>query len=190
MRCWLAFIVCINGLLHGSHCLVDNDESNNHVEDDNDGEDNTYDIRSIGDIMKNDEGMVVTTLNAPEKCVRQANIGDALSVHYVGRFGGPDGEVFESSRKNNKLFNFQLGAQRVIQCYEKGVPGMCKGETRGLLCPPGVAYGERGTGGTIPPNATLHFTVELVSIQDGPQEPRSRPICYERGKPRPCSGDL
>jgi len=192
MRTWVSLAVFVNGLLQFGHCLVDSDPSKNQIDVDNDGEDSTYDIRSTGDIIKNDDGLVVTTINAPEKCVRQANVGDALSVHYVGRFDSEDGEVFESSRKNNKLFSFQLGAKKVIKCYEEGVLGMCKGETRGLLCPAHLAYGERGTGvgGTIPPNATLHFTVELVNIQDGPPQQRTIPICYERGKPRPCSEDL
>ena len=58
---------------------------------------------------------------------------------------------------------------QVIQGYEQGVPGMCKGEKRTLLVPPELGYGDRGAGGgLIPPGATLHFTVTLVDISDGP----------------------
>ena len=54
----------------------------------------------------------------------------------------------------------------MIQGYEQGVPGMCKGETRTLTVPPHLAYGDRGVG-PIPGGATLHFTVELKEIKKG-----------------------
>ena len=56
---------------------------------------------------------------------------------------------------------------QVIQGYEQGVPGMCKGETRVLIVPPHLGYGDRGAGGVIPGGATLHFTVELMKIVKG-----------------------
>jgi len=185
MRYFLVLVVFVTAVVWLSHGNVDSETAGNDIEDDH-GEDTAYEIRSVGDVVKQDNGLVVTTISAPAKCIRQANYGNDLSVHYVGRFDSKDGEVFESSRTNNKLFNFQLGAGRVIQCYEQGVPGMCQGETRTLQCPPHLAYGERGAGATIPGDATLNFTVELVNIQDGPVKARTRPVCYERGKPRDC----
>ena len=56
---------------------------------------------------------------------------------------------------------------QVIQGYERGVPGMCQGETRTLTVPPHLAYGDNGVGDIIPGGATLHFTVELVEIKKG-----------------------
>ncbi len=112
--------------------------------------------------------LIVKTIKTPKKCDRQAKNGDKLKVHYVGRLNDENGKIFDQSRDRGKTFDFQLGAGRVIQGYELGVPGMCKGETRVLIVPPHLGYGDRGAGGVIPPGATLHFTVELMAIEDGP----------------------
>lgn len=139
------------------------------------------------------EGLVVTVLKRPEKCVRLATPGDKLKVHYTGRFDDEEGEVFDTSLKpGHPPYRFQLGAGRVIQGYERGVPGMCRGEVRTLSVPPGLAYGEHGVPGTIPGNSRLHFTVELLSIEDGvlppPPPPPRQKMCFERGESKPCSG--
>ena len=104
----------------------------------------------------------------------QATNGDHLSVHYTGRLNDGEGEIFDSSLTKRIPYHFQLGVGQVIQGYEKGVPGMCKGETRTLLVPASMGYGERGVPGTIPGGATLHFTVELLKIQDGELPPPAR----------------
>jgi len=96
-----------------------------------------------------------------------AQPGDHLSVHYTGRFDNENGKVFDTSHNSGQLYKFQLGAGQVIQGYERGVPGMCKGETRTLTVPPHLAYGDGGYPGSIPGGATLHFTVELVKIKKG-----------------------
>ena len=85
---------------------------------------------------------------------------DTVRVHYRGTF--PDGREFDSSYKEGKPAEFPLN--RVIKCWTEGVQLMKPGGKARLVCPPGVAYGERGAGGVIPPNATLNFEVELISI--------------------------
>ncbi len=56
---------------------------------------------------------------------------------------------------------------QVIQGYERGIPGMCKGEKRVLIVPPHLGYGDRGVPGVIPGGATLRFEVELLRIREG-----------------------
>lgn len=86
---------------------------------------------------------------------------DTVKVHYRGSF--PDGREFDSSYARNEPTEFPLN--RVIRCWTEGVARMKVGGKARLTCPPAIAYGERGAGGTIPPNATLHFEVELLSIK-------------------------
>jgi FKBP-type peptidyl-prolyl cis-trans isomerase FkpA len=86
---------------------------------------------------------------------------DTVRVHYRGTF--PDGREFDSSHSRGQPAQFPLN--RVIRCWTEGVQMMKVGGKAQLICPPAIAYGERGTpGGPIPPNATLHFEVELLGI--------------------------
>jgi FKBP-type peptidyl-prolyl cis-trans isomerase FkpA len=85
---------------------------------------------------------------------------DKVKVHYRGTF--PDGREFDSSYKRNEAIEFPLS--NVIKCWTEGVARMKVGGKARLTCPPNIAYGERGAGGVIPPNATLLFEVELLGI--------------------------
>lgn len=85
---------------------------------------------------------------------------DTVRVHYKGTF--PDGKEFDSSYTRGQPAEFPLN--RVIKCWTEGVGLMKVGGKARLVCPPAIAYGERGAGGVIPPNATLHFEVELLGI--------------------------
>jgi FKBP-type peptidyl-prolyl cis-trans isomerase FkpA len=85
---------------------------------------------------------------------------DKVKVHYRGTF--PDGKEFDSSYKRNEAIEFPLNG--VIKCWTEGVQRMKVGGKAKLTCPPAIAYGERGAGGVIPPNATLLFEVELLAI--------------------------
>lgn len=85
---------------------------------------------------------------------------DTVKVHYRGTF--PDGKEFDSSYKRNSAIEFPL--QNVIPCWTEGVQLMKVGGKSKLTCPANIAYGARGAGGVIPPNATLVFEVELIAI--------------------------
>ncbi len=85
---------------------------------------------------------------------------DTVKVHYKGTLA--DGKEFDSSFKRNAPATFQLN--RVIPCWTQGLQTMKVGGKATLTCPPATAYGERGAGGVVPPNATLTFEVELLAI--------------------------
>ena len=85
---------------------------------------------------------------------------DMVKVNYRGTF--PDGREFDSSYKRNEPTEFPLN--RVIACWTEGVQLMKVGGKAKLTCPAAIAYGERGAGGVIPPNATLQFEIELLAI--------------------------
>ena len=85
---------------------------------------------------------------------------DMVRVHYRGTF--PDGREFDSSYKRGQPADFPLNG--VIPCWTEGVQLMKPGGKAKLTCPSRIAYGERGAGGAIPPNATLVFEVELVGV--------------------------
>ena len=93
----------------------------------------------------------------------QAVAGKTVSVHYTGKF--PDGKVFDSSISRGEPISFQLGAGRVIKGWDEGIALMKVGGKAQLTIPSNLAYGERGAGGVIPPNATLVFDVELVDVK-------------------------
>jgi FKBP-type peptidyl-prolyl cis-trans isomerase len=88
--------------------------------------------------------------------------GDAVNVLYTGSLD--DGTVFDASSKHGNVpFSFTIPGQ-VIQGWNLGLIGMKVGGTRELVIPSDLGYGPNGMGGVIPPNATLHFTIQLLSI--------------------------
>ncbi len=96
--------------------------------------------------------------------------GQTAAVQYTGwlyEAGAADhkGKQFDSSRNAGQAFKFPLGTGSVIKGWDQGVAGMKIGESRRLVIPPDLAYGDRGAGGVIPPGATLVFDVELVGIE-------------------------
>jgi FKBP-type peptidyl-prolyl cis-trans isomerase len=75
------------------------------------------------------------------------------------------GRQFDSSRTQGQPFRFPLGTGQVIKGWDQGVVGMKVGESRRLIIPADLAYGDSGAGGVIPPGATLVFDIDLVAIE-------------------------
>lgn len=93
----------------------------------------------------------------------EATAGKTVSVHYTGTL--TDGKKFDSSLDRGEPFSFTLGQGEVIQGWDQGVAGMKVGGKRKLVIPPSLGYGDQGAGDTIPPNSTLVFEVELLSVE-------------------------
>jgi len=100
---------------------------------------------------------------------KEATTGRTVVVHYTGWLYTPSaaqqrGQKFDSS-VGGKPFEFPLGAGRVIKGWDEGVAGMKVGGKRTLIIPSALAYGKRGAGGVIPPDADLIFDVELLDVK-------------------------
>jgi FKBP-type peptidyl-prolyl cis-trans isomerase FkpA/FKBP-type peptidyl-prolyl cis-trans isomerase FklB len=107
---------------------------------------------------KTDSGLIITTLTPGTGTVPTAN--DTVQVHYHGTL--TDGTVFDSSVQRGQPATFPL--KGVIKCWTEGVQRMHVGGKSRLVCPPQIAYGDRGSPPRIKPGATLVFEVELLDI--------------------------
>lgn len=95
--------------------------------------------------------------------------GARVTVDYTGWLYKADakhhhGKKFDSSKDHGQPFSFVLGKGQVIEGWDEGVKGMRVGGERTLIIPADMAYGSRGAGGAIPPNAPLVFNVSLENV--------------------------
>ena len=116
------------------------------------------DAMKVGTTVTTSSGLVFKLMKAGTGARPAAT--DTVKVHYRGTL--LDGKEFDSSYSRGSPLEFPLN--RVIKCWTEGVQLLQVGGSAKLTCPPGIAYGERGAGGVIPPNATLNFEVELLGI--------------------------
>ena len=105
-------------------------------------------------------GVQVTILTPGKVGAASPKATDTVTVHYRGTL--ENGTEFDSSYKRGQPASFPLN--RVIPCWTQGLQKLSIGSKAKLVCPGSTAYGERGMPGTIPPNATLNFEVELLGI--------------------------
>ncbi len=114
-----------------------------------------------GDTVTTASGLKYIVITEGTGAAPQA--GNLVGAHYTGWL--MDGTKFDSSRDRGTPLQFPIGQGRVIRGWDEGLMAMKVGGRRLLIIPPELAYGERGTpGGPIPPNATLVFDVELMSV--------------------------
>jgi FKBP-type peptidyl-prolyl cis-trans isomerase FkpA len=109
--------------------------------------------------MKTSSGMVYISLKDGKG--KSPTAASTVEVNYRGTL--TNGKEFDSSYKRNQSISFPL--TRVIPCWTEGVQLMKIGGKAKLVCPPELAYGARGAGRDVPPNATLIFEVELLNIK-------------------------
>lgn len=120
----------------------------------------TVSIYSQSDTVSTASGLKYIVLKKGKG--KKSETGKVAEVHYTGWL--LDGKKFDSSRDRNETFEFTLGGQQVIRGWDEGVALMKIGDQFRLILPPELAYGERGAGEIIPPNATLVFDVELIGV--------------------------
>ena len=93
----------------------------------------------------------------------QVKSGDMVIVNYTGLL--TNGAMFDSSLDRNEPFSFSVAAGMVIEGWDEGLQNLRVGDHATLIIPPSIGYGASGAGGVIPPNATLIFIIEVLSVK-------------------------
>ncbi|XP_018590122.1 peptidyl-prolyl cis-trans isomerase FKBP9-like [Scleropages formosus] len=116
------------------------------------------------DLHNPKDGIAVEKQQVPEKCPRRSKAGDYMRYHYNGTL--LDGTPFDSSYSRNSTYNTYIGMGYLIAGMDEGLLGVCIGERRRVTIPPHLAYGEEGTGTTVPGSAVLVFDVHVVDFHN------------------------
>jgi len=117
----------------------------------------------------------VDVYSGPKECddSEKVKVGNFISIHYTGSIDqssetGKKGYRFDSSRDRGQTFDTYIGTGNVFTGWDEGIVGLCVGDKATLIMPPEMGYGDEGQGAIIPGGATLHFDIEVVSINDIP----------------------
>uniref|UniRef100_A0A8C0GXB4 peptidylprolyl isomerase n=1 Tax=Chelonoidis abingdonii TaxID=106734 RepID=A0A8C0GXB4_CHEAB len=116
------------------------------------------------DIWNKEDKLQITTLHKPERCNRTVENSDFVRYHYNGTL--LDGSHFDSSYSKDSTYDTYVGTGWLIKGMDEGLLGMCAGEKRRIVIPPFLAYGEKGYGTVIPPQASLVFDVLLLDLHN------------------------
>nr|XP_057905347.1 peptidyl-prolyl cis-trans isomerase FKBP10-like isoform X1 [Doryrhamphus excisus] len=120
-----------------------------------------YDVLLL-DIWNTEDKVEIRTLSKPKTCSRVAMASDFVRYHYNGTL--LSGQAFDSSHGRNATYDTYLGQGDLIEGMDQGLLGMCVTERRLIIVPPFLAYGEKGHGSLVPPQATLVFEVLMVDL--------------------------
>ncbi len=116
--------------------------------------------------ITNEDELIITTIYKPVKCEMDAIIGKTVNIKYKAYIheSSINGVVNSLVDASKGIFKYRVGSSSMIPGWNRGIVGMCVGEKREVVIPPSLAYGQKGSGKKIPPNATLRFEIELVSV--------------------------
>ncbi|XP_010140376.1 PREDICTED: peptidyl-prolyl cis-trans isomerase FKBP10-like, partial [Buceros rhinoceros silvestris] len=116
------------------------------------------------DIWNKNDKLQISTLSKPEHCNRTVQSSDFVRYHYNGTL--LDGSPFDSSYSKDSTYDTCVCTGWLIKGMDQGLLGMCAGEKRSIIIPPFLAYGEKGYGTVVPPQASLVFSVLLVDFHN------------------------
>ncbi len=159
MAAWTLLSVCIISCGSGNKA-TDSDDDDDAVEIPRVAVIYADSVLAGADTLFTDSGLVYIELEAGTG--KRAVRGSFVSVHYTGLL--QDGTVFDSSYPRGAAFRFSVGAGTVIAGWDEGLALMAEGGRARLIIPSGLAYGARGAGNVIPPNATILFDLWLADV--------------------------
>ncbi|KAF3704372.1 Peptidyl-prolyl cis-trans isomerase FKBP10 [Channa argus] len=139
-----------------------------------------FDIHLL-DLWNTADLVVTKTITTPKDCKRSVMRTDFVRYHFNGTL--LDGTVFDSSYTRKQTHNTLVGEGWQVKGMDEGLLGMCVGEIRNIVIPPFKAYGEKGSGTEIPPQATLVFDIMLVDIYN----PKDNITIENQVVPESCS---
>jgi FKBP-type peptidyl-prolyl cis-trans isomerase len=147
----------------GVHCVASGFGSGDVASSSSSGSGGDTDAKKRDQQQASAKGPHVTIEEIKIGTGAEAHENSHVRIHYVGKL--TDGTTFDSSRDRNEPFSFTIGIGEVIRGFDQGVTGMKVGGLRRVTIPPSLGYGRRGAPPKIPPDATLHFEIELLGVE-------------------------